>query len=1531
MKTNLKPNSGAIGSLKELAMAAACAGIVLGGFVSARATTMFWDLNPASSAWTTAANWNTNGVDAANPAAYPGTGDVATFNTNSSITTIGTAVTAGNMVFDAGAGAFTIGTGAVDSQTYIMAGATTLQMANGVANNQIFNTKLQIGGNGGAATYAITNNSATANTFTFNGSIIGGSTGTQGTKNLMVGGTAGVSFKGALTKGGAASIQLTKMGSGTLILSNAATVIDFIQLDGGTIDLAKDITLGSSGASTLKGSGGSITSTGGGRILLGAGATTNGEDWTATALYTNVINAVIADGAGNSVDFYNTGTIILKGANTFSGRAGLYGTAVQIGVDGVGAAGAITSGAFGIGTISIQAGANVSSDGTTPRSNLNAMVFASNLTIGDATRNGRLTFAGNADLGGSTRTLTLNSEAQFDGVISNGAVTKAGSATLVFTAANAYTNTTVSSGRLVAANTAALGASGRIVTFGGGTVDFATDSSANAYVLNLGSGTAGTVLVNRATSGTGITHIMGLPTIGNAMLTVQAGTNVANGTPTLQLNGISLSAGAVGLGTATLNPTTARISVVGGVARPGTQANSLTLDGTSTGNIISGVIAGALNLIKSNVSAWTLNATNVFTGTTLVSGGTLILSNNLALQNSPFDTSGAGTLDMTSVDSPTLGGLTGAGNVALPGNITNLTLNSVSGAALTYSGNLGGGAVGMTLTKNGANTQTLSGNNTYSGLTTINAGDLRIASAGAIGGTNILVGGLNNSALVLDGTVVAGNGKSVTINGGGAGGFFGALSSLTGNNEWQGDVVIGSQQTRIGAQAGVLTVSGAIGGGNAAWLWNATNFSLMVRNNTGTTIFSGANNYLGDTAVSIGTLQLAGGNDRLPTGTKLVFGISGYSGALDLNGCNQQVAGLFVNSGITNEIRSASSATLTVNTPAGTPSAFSGRITGAINLVKTGPDTLALSGVNTYSGTTSVTQGQLAVVGILSTGAVGIASSAELAGTGEIGGSVNCAGTNSPGVAGVGKLTVGDYTQTSSGLLAVDIAASGSNDQLFVNGNATLDGTLSVSTNGYSPAHGDSFTILVTTGTLSGTLAATNLPALPAGFIWEVSYLPTSVVIGVQSMFSTIQLSSPDLAFGNVMTGTVANGTLTISNTGGQPLSVTNITYPAGFSGAWSGVVPSLGSTNVTVFFSPADMGSQGGIITLQSDASNGVSTISCSGTGVSAIVGVSGALAFGNVPTGTTVMATMTITNSGNIGFNVTNIVFPSGFLALWTGVVPAGSATNVTVFFFPDAVTNYSGTFIVESDANAGSTIIDASGDGVASVLGVTPVLDFGTVLTGATATATLTITNSGGWPLTVTNIACPAGFSGSWTGIVLAGAATNITISFSPLAATSYGGAGEIQSDAMNGSGLITFSGTGYVVIAGYSLWASAITNGLTNDNDCALGDGFPNLLKYATGSSATTPDNLAQMTATRSGGIFALKFNRDTNATDVTYFVEAADAAHNDAPWTGIATNSNGSWNGAPNITETGTNPVQVTASDTSPAASNRFLRLRVTRP
>jgi hypothetical protein len=87
----------------------------------------------------------------------------------------------------------------------------------------------------------------------------------------------------------------------------------------------------------------------------------------------------------------------------------------------------------------------------------------------------------------------------------------------------------------------------------------------------------------------------------------------------------------------------------------------------------------------------------------------------------------------------------------------------------------------------------------------------------------------------------------------------------------------------------------------------------------------------------------------------------------------------------------------------------------------------------------------------------------------------------------------------------------------------------------------------------------------------------------------------------------------------------------------------------------------------------------------------------------------------------------------------------------------------------------------------------------------------------------------------------------------------------------------------------------------------------------------------MTGGRTNGVLALKFFRDGAATDATIYVEGSYTATNGADWVGIATNLAGSWGGSTNVAEVGAAPINVTVQDTEASATNRFLRLRVTRP
>jgi fibronectin-binding autotransporter adhesin len=136
---------------------------------------------------------------------------------------------------------------------------------------------------------------------------------------------------------------------------------------------------------------------------------------------------------------------------------------------------------------------------------------------------------------------------------------------------------------------------------------------------------------------------------------------------------------------------------------------------------------------------------------------------------------------------------------------------------------------------------------------------------------------------------------------------------------------------------------------------------------------------------------------------------------------------------------------------------------------------------------------------------------------------------------------------------------------------------------------------------------------------------------------------------------------------------------------------------------------------------------------------------------------------------------------------------------------------------------------------------------------------------------------------------------------------------------------------VLAGGYDDWAvtNALVQGPEGDDDA---DGYANLIEYVTGANPTNADQIARLGAIRTNGLFAVRFTRDTDSVDATIVVEAASALEGGTGWTGLATNAAGSWGGSPGVSEAGTgSPVTVTVLQDQPAATNRFMRLRVTRP
>ena len=210
--------------------------------------------------------------------------------------------------------------------------------------------------------------------------------------------------------------------------------------------------------------------------------------------------------------------------------------------------------------------------------------------------------------------------------------------------------------------------------------------------------------------------------------------NTYTGTTTITAGTIQLGSGAA---TGSLS-TSSGINIGTGATFAVNQSDTVT-QGTEFG-----FVGGLGGFTQAGSGTTVLNQANTFSGTTTVSAGTLSLTNALALQNSALVTT-IGTSTMGAFSALTIGGLSGSRDLGsadvlfgYTGNVTALTLNPQTGVSVTYSGIISNGSGAMSLTKTGAGTQILTGANTYTGATIINAGTLTIGAGGSLSASSVL-------------------------------------------------------------------------------------------------------------------------------------------------------------------------------------------------------------------------------------------------------------------------------------------------------------------------------------------------------------------------------------------------------------------------------------------------------------------------------------------------------------------------------------------------------------------------------------------------------------------------------------------------------------------------------------------------------------------------------------------------------------------------------------------------------------------------
>ena len=717
--------------------------------------------------------------------------------------------------------------------------------------------------------------------------------------------------------------------------------------------------------------------------------------------------------------------------------------------------------------------------------------FNNNATFGSGvlTANGGILQASNAGLnianlvtvGAGGLTVQGTNATTLSGVISGtGGLTKVGSGQLSLTNANTYLgNTTLNGGTLQLGNNQALST---------GTINFTGATSLSA---------PGTISLNNAislggamtTTGTGaltlagaITGAAGISKTGSGSLTLSGNNSGYTGATSLGAGTLVLgSSNALGSGALTV-AAAANLDASGAPAL----SNNLVLTGdlTLTGTnplTLSGVMSGAGGLIKTGASLLTVTGNNTRSGITSLNAGGLVVGSNTALGTGALNTAAG-----TSLDASTAVSLGNA--VALTGA---LTLGGTQ--ALGLNGIISGTGG---LIKNGVAALTLSGANTFSGNTSLNAGSLILGNNTALGAGTLTAAdnttldastaiSLNN-ALSLSGNLNIAGTSNLGLTGaiGGAGGLTksGAASLiLSGANSFIAGTTLNGGTLNVGNDlalgTGALSVTGASTLDNSAGinLANAVNLganltlagtnplslngvidgaAALIKNGTSSVVLSGANTFQGGTTLNAGTLTV-GNAAALGTGALTVGGVA----TLNSN------AALAVNNAIT----------LNANLTAGGANAltFGGLISGASGLIKTGASSLTLSGANTYSGATALNTGTLIVgsntalgTGVLNASAgttLDASTAASLSNNINLGGNLTIAGTNAltlgGAIAGIGGLVkngaadlvlnhANSYlgnTALNAGKLVVGAAGALGNGALNAAAGTTLDANAAVS------------------------------------------------------------------------------------------------------------------------------------------------------------------------------------------------------------------------------------------------------------------------------------------------------------------------------------------------------------------------------------------------------------------------------------------------------------------------------------------------------
>ncbi len=288
------------------------------------------------------------------------------------------------------------------------------------------------------------------------------------------------------------------------------------------------------------------------------------------------------------------------------------------------------------------------------------------------------------------------------------------------------------------------------------------------------------------------------------------------------------------------------------------------LNASSAGN------STIINFGGGSLVAFSNNSSATDATITTNSGAQTLFTTNSNGGNARFIANGGGSVDFSGTLGPsgnnqiTAGSIEGAGTYSLGANQLTVGSNNLS---TTVSGSIqdGGGAGGSSasLVKVGTGTLTLSGNNTYTGATTINAGTLAAASSTALPNQTALAVNLGATLAVTDGVAAQIGSLADGVSGGG-GVQIGAsdpttLLTIAGNSSTTFSGTF-SGPGSLELDSGSLTLTGASNGGNIGTIGG--DLSLCNCDDGGLTISGGSlvvNGFAMGVTVTGGTLAVING------------------------------------------------------------------------------------------------------------------------------------------------------------------------------------------------------------------------------------------------------------------------------------------------------------------------------------------------------------------------------------------------------------------------------------------------------------------------------------------------------------------------------------------------------------------------------------------------------------------------------------------------------------------------------------------------